>query len=149
MEKFIEECGDVLWYCAELATGLEKDLEHIYRAQSKRFYNSLHELNVHSAAEITACRISAISVRPFRHLFDEIPTNRSTLSEARFENKVMEFRKTSTSADIVGIMVMIEEMLDIYCHASLHDAMKRNIEKLRKRYPDGFDAERSLHRDEE
>jgi NTP pyrophosphatase (non-canonical NTP hydrolase) len=31
---------------------------------------------------------------------------------------------------------------------SLEDCMKTNIEKLRKRYPDGFSGERSLHRAE-
>ena len=31
---------------------------------------------------------------------------------------------------------------------SLEDIMAANIEKLRKRYPDGFDAERSVHRAE-
>ena len=29
---------------------------------------------------------------------------------------------------------------------SLEDIMASNIEKLRKRYPEGFDAERSIHR---
>ncbi len=31
---------------------------------------------------------------------------------------------------------------------SLEDIMAANIEKLRKRYPEGFDSERSIHRDE-
>ena len=30
---------------------------------------------------------------------------------------------------------------------SLEDIAKHNIEKLKKRYPDGFDADKSLHRD--
>lgn len=30
----------------------------------------------------------------------------------------------------------------------LEEIMAQNIEKLRKRYPDGFDAERSVHREE-
>ena len=37
-----------------------------------------------------------------------------------------------------------------YCSArcwSLDNIMKMNIEKLQKRYPNGFDFERSLHRD--
>lgn len=36
-----------------------------------------------------------------------------------------------------------------YCTAmgwTLEDVMKANIDKLRARYPDGFEAERSLHR---
>ena len=31
---------------------------------------------------------------------------------------------------------------------SLDDIMSANIEKLRKRYPEGFDSERSIHRSE-
>ena len=31
---------------------------------------------------------------------------------------------------------------------TLKEVMGRNIEKLRKRYPEGFDAERSMHREE-
>ncbi len=31
---------------------------------------------------------------------------------------------------------------------SLEDIMTANIEKLKKRYPEGFDAERSVHREE-
>lgn len=31
---------------------------------------------------------------------------------------------------------------------SLSEIMMRNIEKLRKRYPNGFDPERSIHREE-
>ncbi|NLK98250.1 MAG: nucleotide pyrophosphohydrolase, partial [Epulopiscium sp.] len=30
----------------------------------------------------------------------------------------------------------------------LETVLKMNIDKLRKRYPDGFEAERSLHREE-
>lgn len=29
----------------------------------------------------------------------------------------------------------------------LEDVMRHNVEKLKKRYPDGFDAERSIHRE--
>lgn len=38
-----------------------------------------------------------------------------------------------------------------YCTAfgwELEDVMQRNIDKLRARYPEGFDSERSLHRAE-
>lgn len=38
-----------------------------------------------------------------------------------------------------------------YCTANgweLEDVMQRNIDKLKKRYPEGFEAERSLHRQE-
>ncbi|MDO4356908.1 MAG: nucleoside triphosphate pyrophosphohydrolase family protein [Clostridia bacterium] len=30
-DKLIDECGDVLWYCAELCQGLEIDMARAYR----------------------------------------------------------------------------------------------------------------------
>ena len=32
---------------------------------------------------------------------------------------------------------------------SLSEILNHNIEKLKRRYPDGFDPERSIHREEE
>lgn len=49
--------------------------------------------------------------------------------------------------ELGDVLWMIAEL----CHAydlTLDDVMKANIEKLKKRYPNGFDPERSLHRDE-
>ena len=52
---------------------------------------------------------------------------------------------------------LAEELGDVLWYAAelatglgmpLEDVMARNIAKLRKRYPDGFDAERSVHREE-
>ena len=52
---------------------------------------------------------------------------------------------------------MTEELGDVCWYAAelatglgvtLDEVMGRNIEKLHKRYPDGFDAERSRHREE-
>ncbi len=43
-------------------------------------------------------------------------------------------------------------MISEFCTAnsiSLEDVASANIEKLRKRYPDGFDQDRSLHRDDD
>ncbi len=56
-----------------------------------------------------------------------------------------EFDKEHMKKELGDCMWMIAEIcaaLDL----SLDDVMETNIEKLRKRYPDGFEAERSLHR---
>ena len=76
------------------------------------------------------------AARPFAKMYDAIP-------ETPAECKVAQ-----TKAEIVGIMVMINDILDLYCDSNLSDCMDKNIEKLRHRYPDGFDPERSLHREE-
>ena len=49
---------------------------------------------------------------------------------------------------IAEIVLRSASMLIAYADSTLIEAMERNIEKLRKRYPDGFDPERSLHRKE-
>lgn len=52
---------------------------------------------------------------------------------------------------------LIEELGDVAWYLAetatalgveLDEILVKNIEKLRKRYPDGFDAERSMHREE-
>lgn len=49
---------------------------------------------------------------------------------------------------ILGTMLRIaERILITSCRSTLEDAMELNIEKLKKRYPEGFDPERSMHRD--
>lgn len=53
---------------------------------------------------------------------------------------------------------LMDEMSDVlwYCAEvitamdwTMDEVAQHNVEKLRKRYPDGFDAERSLHREGE
>ena len=53
---------------------------------------------------------------------------------------------------------LIDELSDVMWYlaeaasamgCTLNDIAEHNVEKLRKRYPEGFDAEHSLHRDEE
>ena len=52
---------------------------------------------------------------------------------------------------------LIEELGDVAWYLAitaaaagytLNDVLQKNVEKLRKRYPDGFSADRSIHREE-
>ena len=52
---------------------------------------------------------------------------------------------------------LIDELGDVLWYAAitcqglgtdLDTVMQHNVDKLRRRYPDGFDADRSIHRDE-
>ena len=49
--------------------------------------------------------------------------------------------------EIGDVLWMIAELCHVH-GCMLDDIMKENIEKLKKRYPDGFDSERSIHRPE-
>ena len=46
--------------------------------------------------------------------------------------------------DIAWYLAEAAQALDI----PLEEVLEKNIEKLKKRYPEGFDAERSIHRSE-
>lgn len=47
--------------------------------------------------------------------------------------------------DVAWYMAEIATVLDV----ELEDVLVQNIEKLKKRYPEGFSTEKSIHRDEE
>ena len=138
-DKLIDECGDVLWYCAELATGLNENLTALF-TQKNFFFDDLREINEETPLEITVLRLAAMAARPAMYLFDGLPAEKGEIGRAYLE--------ASAKAEIVGIMSTIRDILSVHCQTTLKAAMTRNIEKLRRRYPDGFDPERSLHRDE-
>ena len=136
-DKLIDECGDVLWYCAELATGLDANMEELFNRFGTEFYEDLHPLNIAAGRLDTLCvRLSYACAQPFHALYEAAA---SDLDEA--------FRIAEAQSQIVGIMVTVLDILEPL-NATLEDAMERNIAKLRRRYPDGFDPERSLHRTE-
>lgn len=66
-------------------------------------------------------------------------------------------KKTVFQGHTLDAEHIVEELGDvawyiaITAHAlgyTLEEVLQKNVNKLRKRYPDGFEAERSLHREE-
>lgn len=49
--------------------------------------------------------------------------------------------------EIGDVLWMLSELCDVYAF-DMGEVAKENIEKLKKRYPDGFSEERSIHRNE-
>ena len=155
-DKLIDECGDVLWYCAELATGFGDKLHELYDRHGQDFYNDMHDLNTMSPIEILAGRLCAVATRPFTEIYDSMPVDElqdieswESFSPEQREAALEAWKRSNAKADIVGIMTTVRDFLEIHCDSTLEEAMDRNIEKLRRRYPDGFDPERSLHREGE
>lgn len=121
-DKLIEEMGDVMWYIAETVTGLGFTLEHVlgpHRTANIRGEGKLHEC-VAAIACTAACTYS---------------------------NFYLGMSNESALPHIVNLY----KVLYITCFVlgtTIDHVMERNIEKLRKRYPDGFDPERSMNRPE-
>lgn len=123
-DKMIEECGDVLWYVAELCTGLGLDATSIFINGPFNYVPSFDE--------------------PLEFLGISLVSYATQLAFYTCKGNSTEIDQKAGLWAIVGI---IHAILMFYCKSSLGACMKRNIEKLRKRYPDGFDPERSMHRE--
>jgi hypothetical protein len=118
-EILITKCGRVLWHCAELATGLQEDLYSLYQLQQETFYQEVHNMNSTAAIETAAARLAIASNRPFIEIYDCI-YDLSNPAEVAWQ-------KAQAEAEIVGIMVMVRDILEKYCDATILDAMERNI----------------------
>lgn len=67
------------------------------------------------------------------------------LKKYKFQNHPMDFDKLLDElSDVLWYCAELAEGLDI----SLEDVAEYNIAKLKKRFPNGFETERSLNRDE-
>lgn len=128
VDKIIDEMGDVLWYCAEIATGMEKNLQSI-TGQKPAFssfdaYTSGFDVDIETAAGVAAF----FAARAYAaHRFDE---NCILLRSAVY--------------DVYRSLLELCGLLD----TTIEHVAEVNIEKLKKRYPDGFDPERSMNRPE-
>ena len=123
-EKLIDELGDVLWYCAEISTGLCEDM--IEASEQWGLTGVQYDGQLHLEALFLAKLCQSVTD--------------AWLSPDEFTPDI---RYT-----ISYILNLVEYMLVHYCDSTLMDCMEHNIAKLMKRYPDGFDPERSLHREE-
>lgn len=177
-DALIKEIGDILWYCAELCEGRGFDFARIVNESAERIaVRGYLSTPVSPAFDayllIMACQRpysnyyncieSGEYTAPVKYKgtsYGIEPTDEPAIvcyrSEYnRLNNERMknggEFPYLDVDTTPLGIEEIIEIarcMLETYADSSLDEAMERNIEKLRKRYPDGFDPERSLHRQE-
>lgn len=70
-----------------------------------------------------------------KHCFQNSSSNPAPLDKEHLEKEL---------GDILWYVALCATSLGI----SISDLMQMNIDKLKKRYPDGFDADRSQHRQE-
>lgn len=120
-EKLADECGDVFWYIAEAATLLNMRLE-------------LRDGVVlsHRDAFVQAWRVTRRVV-----MFGDGFACTSTTTGTAISTMSHEWLET-VFGEFVNLVATLE--LDI------QDVLHRNVEKLRKRYPEGFNNEASLNR---
>lgn len=127
-EPLINEIGDVLWYCAELCTGLEISLGEVLQG-IEPFRKDYEGMELPDAAG----ELAMLALRPF---------------EDRAGDMSASVFKLFQKVNLKRVIACATEILCRYCDCTLEDCLEQNIGKLKKRYPKGFDANRSLHRAE-
>lgn len=116
-----KECGDVMWYIAETCTGLGVNMQTVM--------DHIHTGGC-APADMEACAITMMECALYIY-------HRMSVANA----KLMLMR---VLADLYLHLVMLCN----YAYLPVHEVAEANIKKLEKRYPAGFDPERSLHRPE-
>ena len=122
----VKETGDILWYLAAIASALHISLEEAYN----------------SAAALPLADVMMISLEWRATVIGEF------IKKAVFQGHIVDAEALKYVTHNIGLVMRWLEGYARRNDFTLDDAMSLNIEKLRKRYPDGFEAERSMHRPE-
>ena len=134
-EKIVEECGDVLWYIAEVCSALGMPMSKLISSDERMDMNQFPEFSLSAHPIFDAIRHSITMVR--------LATEIENLSFAFLYGNIA---PASIRRCAHGLLMNLC-VLCAYAGYSLEEAAEKNIEKLKKRYPEGFDPERSLHRE--
>ena len=125
-KKALEELGDVLWYIAELASGLEKPLQEIARGDFAEYEDK------------------AVSPAKRKRQLDRV-----ILGICDNVHSICYYSKRDEFVYVESFMrklLISAACLAYLCGSCLREVAEGNIEKLKKRYPKGFDAKISMGR---
>lgn len=169
--KLIDECGDVLWYCAELCTGLNIELSRVVTEAREKWKDHIRITG--DIIAYWAYRLTWHCNEIYGHYYGDMDSKlrrpQSPIPKIQSDGSITldancsmmdapiaypmqldrwdQWRFCDTvTLEIAEIVYLLDKFLAKFCDSTLEEAMERNIEKLKMRYPDGFDPERSLHR---
>ncbi|MBR6569511.1 MAG: nucleoside triphosphate pyrophosphohydrolase family protein [Clostridia bacterium] len=125
VEKLIDEMGDVLWYCAETATGMRESLRLL---AGELETNHWHH----------ACRMLDL---------EQTVTSMSSCANSAYNAYYVAINPNGAVDNLCGVLALLMHLCDMV-DTSIEIVAENNIAKLKKRYPDGFDPERSMNRPE-
>ena len=125
MGHFKKELGDCCWMIAEAATALDVELNKLTVNLNGSYYSN----DIVSAI----CNMQAKAGMV------------AGLLQKEYQGHV--FNDSAAFLALGECLITIGRVSEA-CGFSLHDVMKLNIDKLRARFPEGFEADKSLHRAE-
>lgn len=137
--RIVNELGDVLWYAATTAQSIDSDFadlffDGVYWKAVKEPLTPLGFTNLKSRMEVHATYM----MRAAGQLIDSV-------KKETFQGHPADY---GTTALVISIILGHASILAGHLRLSLEDVAEANIEKLRARYPEGFEAIRSTDRKE-
>lgn len=117
VEERMKEAGDIMWYVAEIAAGMGKTIADAANIENAGEWNGGM---FYDAGDI------ADAIKKHVYQGHDIDAHAILCSLNR-------------------IMIMIATRVPDFGY-SMDDILRGNVEKLLKRYPNGFEADRSIHR---
>lgn len=115
-EKLIDECGDYFWYLVEVCAGYDFDFAHIV---TNNHYSTIEKGS--------------------NEYNDSIENHAVCL----IDRSVSLYRHPGFKVTIIGSAVYMVGQIVLRLGVTIEDVLEHNIDKLRKRYPEGFSADRS------
>ena len=125
-EKIAEELGDVMWYIAELTDGMGARLRDIAGADFK----TIDREAARRGGRSTNLRRAVMALH----------------RRADMISRAVEHRARRDAANQIRRMLARAARMAFLCDTTLEAVCAANIEKLKARYPEGFDAEISMAR---
>lgn len=126
VDNVLDEAGDVCWYLAELCTALGVHLGEVFPSESSVLIE-MSDIEAADSIAMLAAKIADAVKKAYMqgHHFDR------------------EYIKEQMEGIAYGI-----EVIAAFKWVHVTKIMERNVEKLKKRFPNGFSAERSINREE-
>lgn len=125
-----KEAGDVLWYVSQILRYYKIHLANVFDT----FYTMKDELTSGEFQPILATASLELSKSVGK--ISELILRKTQGKRLR--------RKTLIN-ELAGVFVNLFTLI-IFCGLTIEEVAEANIEKLKARYPDGFDTEKSINR---
>lgn len=137
-DKFIEESGDCLWYLAVISEGIGIRFSDVTGMLWQESFDNYQKRVFESSCD----RMS---------LFDEVLS--LEINTGKCVDSIKKYLYQGHLLDKKSLKVKIElvlrelAILSHKCGCKLSDIAENNVQKLKKRYPDGFSTEKSINRE--
>lgn len=136
------EAGDVLWMLAELCDALDFDMETVFCPSNLE--------NANQAYDFQLAEYGYTGPKPMTQWRCLYEMGRYAAWIAGRAQKTFQGHNVNllvTQQNMAALFARLQKVCRRYGF-TVYQAMYQNIEKLKERYPEGFSAEKSLHRKE-